>query len=142
MRRAAALRSPHTGPAWIHSPRKRREALTSAFDPLRTLGSDPSLGNMTTKSATGTQLWLGLATLVVLGLASVAFGFDHVGRFCWFATPALVVTSAMRKGVIPSVSGRHELVRAKDPRGFWVAVGLGVALAGAALWSFVDNLQR
>lgn len=97
---------------------------------------------MATQSVSGRQLWLGLATLLALGLASVAFGFDHVGRFCLFATPALIVTNALRRGMLPFVFGRHELVRATDPRGFWIAVGLGVALAGAELWFFVDGLQR
>jgi hypothetical protein len=75
-------------------------------------------------------------------LASVVFGFDHVGRFCLLATPALVVASAMRSGLFPFVFGRRELVRAMDPRGFWIAVGLSVALAGVELWFFIDDLQR
>jgi hypothetical protein len=29
-----------------------------------------------------------------------------------------------------------------DPRGFWIAVGLSVALAGVELWFFIDDLQR
>lgn len=95
---------------------------------------------MTSTSAPGTQLWLGLATVLALGLASIAFGFHHVGRFCVFATFALAVASAMRKGMFPFVFGQHALVRATDPRGFWTAIILNVALASAALGSFVKGL--
>jgi hypothetical protein len=95
---------------------------------------------MATASASNRQLWQGLATLFALGLASVAFGFNHVGRFCVFATFALAITNAMRKGMMPFVFGGHTLARATDPRGFWTSIILFVALASAALWYFIDGL--
>lgn len=112
----------------------------SAFDPLRSLGTHPSLVLMASAPASNRQLWQGLATLLALGIASLAFGFQHVGRFCVFATFVLVATNAMRKGMFPFVFGRYTLVRATDPRGFWTAIVLDMMLASAALWYFVKGL--
>ena len=97
---------------------------------------------MATASVSNRELWNGLATLLALGLTSLAFGFDHVGRFCLFAVVAWPVINAMRTGTFPFFRGRYTLVRATNPRRFWTAIALYVALASAMLWFFVDGLLR
>jgi hypothetical protein len=113
----------------------------SAFHPLRTSRGRPSFGWMASAAASNRQLWLGLTTLLALGLASLAFGFTHVGRFCVFMIFAMPVVQAMRRGMFPYVAGRHSLVRADEPSGFWTAVVLHLMFACAALWYFVEGLR-
>jgi len=97
---------------------------------------------MASSSAPKGQLWLGFATLIGLGMASLVFGFHQVGRFCLFATPTLVAANGLRTGMFPFVFGRHELVKTKDPRGFWIAIGVCALIAAAELWFFLDDLRQ
>lgn len=124
------------------APNVRFPPLLAINDPLRSLGTLCSKRHMATVSASSRELWTGLATLFALGLATLAFGFDNVGRFCLFAAVALPAANAMRKGRFHFVLGRYTLVRATDPRGFWTAIVLFTALASVMLWSFVDGLLR
>ena len=96
---------------------------------------------MASSTARTSQVWLGFATVLALGAASFAFGFDHVGRFCLFATPTLIASRALRKGMFPFVFGRHALIRTTDPRGFWIAIGACVLIAVGELWFFLDGLR-
>jgi hypothetical protein len=44
--------------------------------------------------------------------------------------------------MFPFVFGRHELVKTKDPRGFWIAIGVCALIAAAELWFFLDDLRQ
>ena len=79
--------------------------------------------------------------LIALGVATWLFGFRIVGKFCLFVIPMNVGISAFREGRFPFTFGKFSLVRASDPRGFWIAAAICGLIAAGNLWVFVDTLQ-
>ena len=88
------------------------------------------------------QLWLGVATLIALVAASLAFGFHFVGRFCLFAIPVLIGFSALRGGKFPFIFGKHQLARSRDARGYCVAIVVCALIAAAELSVLIGDLRQ
>ena len=112
----------------------------SAFHPLRTSAGAHTISWMAPSAIPRNELWLGCATLLALFLGTVVFGFHHVGRFCLFAAPALLVLSGVKRGKFNFIIGGHDLSRSESPAAFWIVVAAGSVLAGFELWQFLDGV--
>ena len=108
--------------------------------PIADIGIDAKLQDMEPLSAVRHKTWRGIAALIAFGVGGLMFGFHIVAQFCLLAMPVMIAAGALKKGMFPFVFGRHDLVRATDPRGFWAAIAVSALVAGAQLWLFVDVL--
>ncbi|HKX88050.1 MAG TPA: hypothetical protein VJM13_02485 [Sphingopyxis sp.] len=79
--------------------------------------------------------------LIVLAAATWIFGFRIVGKFCLVLIPVNIGISAFRAGGFPFTFGKYSLVRATDPRGFWIAAAICGLIAAGNLWAFVETLS-
>ncbi|MBA3941597.1 MAG: hypothetical protein C0520_10340, partial [Sphingopyxis sp.] len=79
---------------------------------------------MASSSIRSRDILFGAFTVIALGIAVAIFGFPIVGKFCLFMVPVNIMVSAVRAGRFPFTFGRHGLVRASDPRGFWIAMSI------------------
>lgn len=88
------------------------------------------------------ERWTVAALLVGLALGAVVFGFGIVGKFCVFATPALVAYRAfMDRKFVLIAFGRPELRQSSNPLGFWIAMLIVALIAAGTLWYFIEAIR-